>query len=347
MSTVGEFGSKSSYEAAEKWCDNMIQSGHELFFSLEIFDAELTSASRELNFPIETLSSFLRNLHLIHIKKRSRLIRSLMQNDIPNEYKSGISILQLAKKYNFPPVMFARSLLEQITDLPKKSITLALRNPEEHLSADLIHEEYVDLEHGDIFDSFSNQKVNLKDTSCTRLAKEVLEAISVDPIYGPRFDIQRNQIGVEYEILLERSLKVMGIPFENEEQLRLKGSSRTPDILFTCPVGIKVPKRHNDIPVDKMNNKDTSEWKMICWVDSKALFGDVKSHRTVLQQAETYVHRYGPGLILYWFGHAPKELLSDAHGDVFVAGWNLPKLFLLTTGDISQDGRHLGMRSHE
>jgi hypothetical protein len=347
MSEIGEFGTKSSYEAAEKWCENVIQSGHDLFFSLEIFDSELMNASRTLNFPIEALSSFLRNAHLNYIKKRTHPIRALIQDKIPTEYKSGISVLQLAKKYNFSPAMFARSLVDHITDLPKKSITLALRNPIEYLTVDLIHEEYRDLENDLILiDPFSGKKEKVKN-SCTRLAKEILEAVTSDPIYGPRFDTQRNQMGVEYEMLLERSLKVMGISFENEEQLRLKGTSRTPDILFTCPVGIKVPERYDGSPTGTSNSEDKTEWKMICWIDSKALFGDVKSHQTVLQQAETYVHRYGPGLILYWFGHAPTELLSNAHGDVFVAGWNVPKLFMLATGDIAQDGRHSEMRSHE
>lgn len=43
------------------------------------------------------------------------------------------------------------------------------------------------------------------------------------------------------------------IPFETESQLRDKGSSRTPDILLQCPIGVKVG----------------SEWRVVCWIDSK------------------------------------------------------------------------------
>lgn len=69
-------------------------------------------------------------------------------------------------------------------------------------------------------------------------------------------------------------------------------------------------------------------WKMVCWIDSKALFGDVNTHQaSVLPQAEAYVHRFGPGLVLYWFGHAPIERLGDGHGDVAVTGWEVPQLF--------------------
>lgn len=63
------------------------------------------------------------------------------------------------------------------------------------------------------------------------------------------------------------------------------------------------------------------------------LFGDVNTHHfSVLPQAESYLHRYGPGIVLYWFGHAPLDRLADAQGDVVVLGWDLPKQFMLPTG---------------
>ena len=66
----------------------------------------------------------------------------------------------------------------------------------------------------------------------------------------------------------------------------------------------------------------------------QALFGDVTTHQTsVLPQAESYVHRFGPGLVLYWFGHAPRDRLSDAQGDISIVGWDLPCRFMLPTGD--------------
>lgn len=55
-----------------------------------------------------------------------------------------------------------------------------------------------------------------------------------------------------------------------------------------------------------------------------------------MPQAESYVHRFGPGLILYWFGHAPLELLDDAHGDIVIASWKLPEPLLFPTGEIAQ-----------
>ena len=163
-------------------------------------------------------------------------------------------------------------------------------------------------------------------------------------------------------MLIYRSPK--GVPFETESDLRDKGSSRTPDILLKCPVGVEFG----------------DEWRVVSWIDSKvwdyllslrclvaewncnqfyyscgclmhslfyshnsisiisphtkALFGDEGTHLTsVLPQAESYVHRFGPGMILYWFGHAPLSKLGDANGDLVIQGYDLPQKFLWPTGE--------------
>ncbi len=73
-----------------------------------------------------------------------------------------------------------------------------------------------------------------------------------------------------------------GIPFETEEQLRMRGTSRTPDVLLSSPVGIKVKKRYylktesdlsktetfHDIIIGE-EDTDLYDWKMVCWIDSK------------------------------------------------------------------------------
>jgi hypothetical protein len=72
----------------------------------------------------------------------------------------------------------------------------------------------------------------------------------------------------------------------------------------------------------------------------QALFGDVDTHRvSVLAQAESYIHRFGPGLVLYWFGHAPLDALEDAQGDISIIGWELPTRFMLPTGEILNRGK--------
>lgn len=186
-------------------------------------------------------------------------------------------------------------------------------------------------------------------------------------VVGPRQDRERHNVGIEYELLLEQTLRSMGIPFETEEELRARGTARTPDVLLSCPVGVRVKKkRHSQNPSlypkyeeddhrsasssslrrkqftaavgysddDVEYDDDEYEWKIVCWIDSKALFGDVDTHaQSVLPQVESYVHRFGPGLVLYWFGHAPLSRLGDGRGDVVIAGVDLPELMMLPTGD--------------
>lgn len=115
-----------------------------------------------------------------------------------------------------------------------------------------------------------------------------------------------------------------GLPFETEAALRARGTSKTPDVLLLTPVAV---------PVHQKDGK--SKWKIINWIDSKALFGDVDTHRkSVVPQAESYLHRFGPGLIMYWFGHAPPSRLDDLSGEIVIAGWDLPEKFMLPTGEI-------------
>ena len=99
----------------------------------------------------------------------------------------------------------------------------------------------------------------------------------------------------------------MAIPFETEAELRIRGTAKTPDVLLSCPVGIRVHYRKNvndketvtaqqndqqqqqqiqmqgeennsttpmqkGVSVNLLNDDDESdeyEWKIICWIDSK------------------------------------------------------------------------------
>ena len=84
------------------------------------------------------------------------------------------------------------------------------------------------------------------------------------------------------------------IPFETENDLRIKGTARTPDVLLSTPVGMKVPKRSSTsrkLLLDESDGhlaqrKDTSsedgeeeyEWKVVCWIDSKVRWGRSYQH---------------------------------------------------------------------
>eukprot|EP00534_Pseudo-nitzschia_fraudulenta_P004946 CAMPEP_0201121594 /NCGR_PEP_ID=MMETSP0850-20130426/5449_1 /ASSEMBLY_ACC=CAM_ASM_000622 /TAXON_ID=183588 /ORGANISM="Pseudo-nitzschia fraudulenta, Strain WWA7" /LENGTH=214 /DNA_ID=CAMNT_0047388103 /DNA_START=261 /DNA_END=905 /DNA_ORIENTATION=+ len=197
-----------------------------------------------------------------------------------------------------------------------------MKNPLEELkSIDVIKTEYQQAENSQ--HDGRQGKSSSRATRTTRLALEVKEAIESDSLCGPVADRARHFIGIEYEILLEHQLKNLGIPFESEAQLREKGSARTPDVVLSCPISVQVD----------------SEWHIVYWIDSKALYGDIDTHRTVRLQAESYVHRFGPGMILYWFGHGPRSKLQNSNGDLVIVGWQLPETILWPTGEVHRGPR--------
>jgi hypothetical protein len=125
------------------------------------------------------------------------------------------------------------------------------------------------------------------------LAREVAESHAMDWAYGPqievfkRLNLPRNEscrkVGSQYEDLLEDKLRELKVSFMNEEKLRQKGYDNTPDILLTLPMMVK------NTP--------------IYWIESKASFGDIENHaRYKKDQLQCYWNRFGPGLVIYWFG---------------------------------------------
>ncbi|KAL3781260.1 hypothetical protein HJC23_012810 [Cyclotella cryptica] len=334
-----------AYDQAELWCRERISSGHDMLFSRQIFHNEIKTASNNFGLPFEAIHSLFRNAHVSYMKRTSHMLKSQTTRHVQS-YLNGASIINIAKKVNYPPSMMARLIVENVANNSssnelentmgvnvsnRKFITEAIRHPEKSWEMQaLLKGRSVHNEKGDN---------DLQYILLSRLSLEVREAVDSDPMYGPHHDRMRHNIGIDYELLLEQMLHSMQIPFETEEELRARGTARTPDILLSCPLGLQVRKTNyhqiaelheSDIDVE---NSDEYEWKMICWIDSKALYGDVGTHTSsVLPQVESYVHRFGPGLVIYWFGHAPLSRLGDSHGDVLIRD-GLPDVFMLPTGE--------------
>ncbi|KAH8406181.1 hypothetical protein KR215_006390 [Drosophila sulfurigaster] len=126
-----------------------------------------------------------------------------------------------------------------------------------------------------------------------RLAANVQQCLYSDNQEGPLTDLRRRIIGEEYEVKLKTLAKEVGIHFYDEQDLRRMGYDKTPDIKMIFPFLYK----------DSVVN----------WIESKANFGDPRSHKkNIQQQLQSYCNRFGPGIIIYWFGyHEDTPNLAD------------------------------------
>nr|CAG4651169.1 EOG090X0A0V [Simocephalus serrulatus]SVE94378.1 EOG090X0A0V [Simocephalus serrulatus] len=115
------------------------------------------------------------------------------------------------------------------------------------------------------------------------LAFESYLCLLEDDEYGPIAEATKQSLGYEYEVRLRMELEKSQITFLHEDHLRAKGYDKTPDIKLEIPVAI--------------------DGQVINWIESKALFGDDEVHRGYLKdQLYSYWNRFGPGLVIYWFG---------------------------------------------
>ncbi|XP_047397221.1 CDAN1-interacting nuclease 1 isoform X6 [Sciurus carolinensis] len=132
------------------------------------------------------------------------------------------------------------------------------------------------------------------------LANQVYQCIVNDCCYGPLVDCIKHclcypllklpsAIGHEHEVLLRDLLLEKNLSFLDEDQLRAKGYDKTPDFILQVPVVMLCPL--------------AVEGHIIHWIESKASFGDECSHHAYLHdQFWSYWNRFGPGLVIYWYG---------------------------------------------
>lgn len=130
------------------------------------------------------------------------------------------------------------------------------------------------------------------------LSLNVQHCHQVDPHFSPAMDEYRNRIGREYEDVLNGHLDTLGVAYLDEPGMRRMGYSRTPDAVLLEPIAV--------------------EGRVVKWIESKAWFADPPSHATYLRdQYWPYYNRFGPGLVIYWFGFVEEAV--EAHLEKGVA----------------------------
>ncbi|XP_050075234.1 CDAN1-interacting nuclease 1 [Anopheles maculipalpis] len=122
------------------------------------------------------------------------------------------------------------------------------------------------------------------------LAVNVSYCLYSEIMDGPITDLVRRFIGEEYEVRLKKMAREAGMVFYDEGDLRRTGYDKTPDLKMAVPFMYR--------------------GQVINWIESKASFGDVDSHkRYVKDQLSSYGNRFGPGIVIYWFGYV--ESIED------------------------------------
>ncbi|KAJ1620184.1 hypothetical protein T492DRAFT_1079692 [Pavlovales sp. CCMP2436] len=211
----------------------------------------------------EALLSLLAHRTRQHVKKqKSAARRNHGRNtpDLVSAFESGKSLAVIAQDERLPVSELIRLMIPGLLD---RQILLSRPGRQEPKLKDLLIDPHLIKE---------------------QWRETILAAIDVDNLCSPASDESARLIGLEYEHTLLRKLSAHGVPFRTEEQLRLLGTYKTPDVELQIPIEV--------------------DGRVVNWIDSKAMFGDRASHSEHQKQFRSYVNRLGAGMVIYWFGYA-------------------------------------------
>ncbi|CAH1733162.1 uncharacterized protein LOC114118981 [Aphis gossypii] len=150
-----------------------------------------------------------------------------------------------------------------------------------------------------------------------QLAYEVFKSSVVDGYYGSCVEFIKSCNGKRFEQILKQNMTGLtksqtNRPERNyttEKECRLRGLDMTPDVVLNEPIAISL----SDVDNTKYDQEYTAtnyvggnenEIRVLNWIESKAMFGGPDQLRKATQgQLFPYWNRYGPGAVIYWFGH--------------------------------------------
>eukprot|EP00899_Mesostigma_viride_P008500 jgi/Mesvir1/17651/Mv08868-RA.2 len=189
----------------------------------------------------------------------------------------GQDVLDICRQVDCAPLTMARCLLGKLflACLNKREMSTLIRQPEL----------------GALLQPAQQRQRELFALACSlpppllaRLVRDVERCKESDHIFAPRVETIKRVTGAEYEALLCERLRNLGAAFQTEEEMRARGFSKTPDVRLEVPLCVR--------------------GRVVHWVDSKAMFGDEYTLRTNNgDQFQKYIARFGPGMVIYWFGY--------------------------------------------
>jgi len=141
-----------------------------------------------------------------------------------------------------------------------------------------------------------NYYKNPKTVENQRIKIELKESLDTDYFFSPRAHKLQEEKGKTGEKLISFWLRKKNCEFICENDMRAEGrEGKTPDFLLKNPIRI----------LDRE----------ICWIESKASFGELKEHKNYeKKQFSEYSKHYGDGLVVYWFGFETDILKEKKDG---------------------------------
>lgn len=190
------------------------------------------------------------------------------------------------------------------------------------------------------------------------IRQDLLRLIAEDRGSSIVADLIKETTGIDYENILIDLLRARKMCFETEEESRLKGKPKTPDVLFLIPMAVAKSKydpveRHHqihfssgvspcqDVQLTRVSRTlslqmQATDYVIVNWIDSKAMFADRVTFVEHMKQLESYRNRYGRGMVIYW--HGCTEDVVQATDDLILIRTEFPEDWLFPTGEPA-DGR--------
>ena len=222
------------------------------------------------------------------VKRKHRQWAERRFDDV-KEYaeKAEVTLRSMAMARAAPAVVLARMLLDAM-GMKKDDVKAVIRNAPEELPK-----------------RAANLPSAPEASVLERLAADIAAAVAEGGHGSPAADAARHDAGLEHEALLYERLRAACIPFQTEDELRIRDEEKTPDAKLTLPL--------------LMRWRDASgraNERFVHWIDSKASFCDQDALRLACaSQFDTYARRFGPGLAVHWPGYVSGVDAAIAHED--------------------------------